>query len=100
MHRKTESLVDSCHAWTQSPPDLELFATYGAMLGDVNDMRVLPFGSTKDPVKKLELNVTWNNLPEDMVIENDVHTDFEPLEAPLWTITITFEEQPNCLLSE
>lgn len=35
-----------------------------------------------------------------MVTENDIHTDFIPSEAPMWSIGITFEENPQCLLSE
>ena len=38
--RKTFRLEDwTSHAWTQSPPDLELFAMFGGTLGYVNDIR-------------------------------------------------------------
>ncbi len=38
--RQTFRLEDwTSHAWTQSPPDLELFAMFGGSLGYVNDIR-------------------------------------------------------------
>ena len=41
---------------------------------------------------------TWVDLQEDIITDNDVHTDLEPLDAPLWSIGVQFEQSPHCLL--
>ena len=88
------------HAWSQAPPDFDIFSILGGKLEFVNDISCLPFGSTSDPVKKLILYTTWCDLQEDIITDNDVHTDLEPLEAPMWSIGVKFEQRPFCLLSE
>eukprot|EP00095_Tigriopus_kingsejongensis_P007273 maker-scaffold144_size312663-snap-gene-2.35 protein:Tk07273 transcript:maker-scaffold144_size312663-snap-gene-2.35-mRNA-1 annotation:"hypothetical protein BRAFLDRAFT_221256" len=99
--RRTYRLEDwTSHAWTQSPPDLDLFTMFGGQLGYLNDLRHLPFGAEKDPVKQLLLNTTWPGLVEETVLENDIHNDLDPLEAPQWSVSVQFEDQPQCLLGE
>ncbi|TRY78537.1 hypothetical protein TCAL_04254 [Tigriopus californicus] len=99
--RRTYRLEDwTSHAWTQAPPDFELFAMFGGQLGYLNDLRQLPFGAGQDPVKRLLLNTTWPGLVEETVLENDVHNDLDPLEAPSWSVSVQFEEQPQCLLGQ
>ena len=88
------------HAWSQAPPDIDMFSLLGSQLDFVSDLSSLPFGSTKDPVKRLKLYTTWCDLQEDIITDNDVHTDLEPLEAPAWSIGVQFESRPHCLLAE
>ena len=88
------------HAWSQPPPDLDMFTLFGGHLGFVNDLSNLPFGSTKDPVRRLHLHTTWCDLQEDIITDNDVHTDLDPLEAPQWSVGVLFETRPHCLLAE
>ena len=86
------------HSWSQPPPDLDMFTMIGGKLDFVNDLSSLPFGSIKDPVRRLKLYTTWVDLQEDIITDNDVHTDLEPLDAPLWSIGVQFEQSPHCLL--
>jgi hypothetical protein len=97
--RRTYLLEDwTSHAWTQAPPDLDLFTMFGGRLGYINDIRHLPFGPTKDPVRRLVLHATWPDLHEDIVTENDIHSDFDPMEAPQWAISVEFEDNVQNIL--
>ncbi|CAB4066151.1 RAB3GAP1 [Lepeophtheirus salmonis] len=60
----------------------------------------LPFGSSKDPLKSLQLNTTWKDVPEDLITDNEIHTDLTPGEAPFWSIRIYQEDDPELLLTE
>ncbi len=68
--------------------------------GFVNDLKHLPFGAMGDPVKRLVLHATWTDLQEEILTDNDVHSDLDPLEAPAWSIGVQFEDQPQCLMSK
>ena len=88
------------HAWSQAPPDLDMFTLFGGRLGFVSDLTSLPFGSTKDPIKRLVLHTTWSDLQEDIITDNDVHSDLDPMEAPFWSLGLQFEDKPQCLMQE
>ena len=60
----------------------------------------LPFGPTKDPVKRLSLHTTWANLPEKLVTDDNLRSDLDPEEAPIWSVSVLFDEQPHCLLGK
>ena len=67
------------HAWSQSPPDFD--EDHRAMSGmHLSDL--IPYGSAYDPIRSLVLFTTWSDLPEDIITDNDVHTDLDPMEAP------------------
>ncbi len=94
--RKSYLLEDwTSHEWAQAPPDVELFAVLDEGFSD------LPLGATADPVKRMLLHATWKNVSEALAFENDVHSDFnDPRDAPIWSVGITFETNPICLLGE
>ena len=51
-------LTSTVHEWSQPPPDLDMFSgVFGSDL--VQDIRKLPFGTAKDPIKQLILHTTW-----------------------------------------
>ncbi|KAL4221433.1 Rab3 GTPase-activating protein catalytic subunit [Mactra antiquata] len=60
----------------------------------------LPFGACEDPVCSLSLYCTWPCLSEDMIVENHVYSDLDPLQAPHWSVRIQMTEDPLCLLGE
>ena len=84
------------HAWTIDPPDLQLYS----MSGDTDFVQLasLPFGCPADPVSGLTLHTTWRDLNEELVTDNDVHTDLDPLESPEWSVEVSLLENPDCLL--
>ncbi|XP_067007890.2 rab3 GTPase-activating protein catalytic subunit [Anabrus simplex] len=83
--------------WTQQPPDFDFLQgeTYG-----VTDMGKLPFGATCEPVSELHLFATWPKLVETAVVDSESYSDFEPTQAPEWSVAVKMADQPACLLSE
>ena len=66
----------------------------------VQDISKLPFGTAKDPIRQLILHATWQDLPEEIITDNDVHSDLDLMEAPAWSISTRLEDYPQGLLSE
>lgn len=83
--------------WSQEPPDFDFLG--GEVLG-VSELGKLPFGSTFDPIKELFLNATWPYLQENSVVDGESYSDLEPMQAPLWTVSVNTVDNPSCLLSE
>ncbi len=99
--RKTYLLEDwaGTYEWTQSPPDMDLFAAFGpAGAGGDSDIGQLPLGSAADPVKRLVVNADWPRVNEALVVENNVHSDFDPRDAPKWSVGVTLDDHPDNLL--
>jgi hypothetical protein len=51
-------------------------------------------------VKRLSLHVTWSDMHEGLITEDNLRSDLDPDEAPNWSVSVLFEEQPSCLLGE
>ncbi|XP_064646210.1 rab3 GTPase-activating protein catalytic subunit-like [Lineus longissimus] len=83
-------------AWTQVPPDFDM--SWGQV--GFSDFGEMPFGATEDPVSELHLATTWPTLSEDMIVDNDVYTDLDPLQAPYWSVRVRMTDDPQCLLTE
>ncbi|XP_060585547.1 rab3 GTPase-activating protein catalytic subunit-like [Ruditapes philippinarum] len=79
--------------WTQPLPDFD--DEVGC-----SGFEQLPFGACEDPVSALSLYCTWPSLSEDMIVENQVYSDLDPLQAPHWSVRIQMTEDPQCLLGE
>lgn len=62
--------------------------------------RTLPFGTSLDPVKEIQLNCMWQNAAGNIVMDNSTYTDFDPIKAESWTIRAKFETNPICYASE
>ncbi|KAJ9596359.1 hypothetical protein L9F63_012634 [Diploptera punctata] len=87
----------SNNTWTQEPPDFDFLQ--GETLG-VAELGKLPFGATFDPISELHLFATWPQLMENVVVDSESYSDFEPSQAPQWSVGVKMAEQPACLLSE
>ncbi|XP_069677662.1 rab3 GTPase-activating protein catalytic subunit [Periplaneta americana] len=97
--RFTYVLLDwtSNNTWTQEPPDFDFLQ--GESLG-VAELGKLPFGATFDPVSELHLFATWPHVMENVMVDSESYSDFEPSQAPQWSVRVKMVEQPACLLSE
>lgn len=62
--------------------------------------RILPFGVSIDPVTELLLFCSWPHVAENVVIDSQNYSDFDPLLAPVWMVRSRFESKPICYLSE
>nr|XP_006816405.1 PREDICTED: rab3 GTPase-activating protein catalytic subunit-like [Saccoglossus kowalevskii] len=85
------------YSWPQLPPDFD--APSGSEVGN-SGFGKLPFGAVEDPVSELHLATTWPSLSEDMIVDNDVYSDLDPIQAPQWSVRIRMMEKPQCLLGE
>lgn len=86
----------SLYTWPQPPPDINDF---GEDLVP-SDLGKIPFGATEDPIIELQLSVTWMHCSVDVVVDNDVHSDLDPLRAPKWSVRVRMTENPACLMDE
>lgn len=62
--------------------------------------KVIPFGTSIDPVSELILQCTWTNVAENCVIDSQSYSDFDPLLAPSWYLQAKFDQTPICYASE
>lgn len=67
---------------------------------DVEKLMKLPFGCEKNPIKSAMLNVIWPRFLENAVIDSGTYSDFDPVMAPTWMITLKMRDDLTCLLSE
>uniref|UniRef100_A0A7N6B893 Rab3 GTPase-activating protein catalytic subunit n=1 Tax=Anabas testudineus TaxID=64144 RepID=A0A7N6B893_ANATE len=85
------------HSWPQQPPDFDTLL--GGEVGGV-EFGKLPFGACEEPVSELHLATTWPHLTEGIVVDNDVYSDLDPLQAPHWSVKVRTAENPQCLLGD
>lgn len=83
-------------SWPQPPPEID-------ELGEditATDIGRLPCGALEDPVLEFHLSVTWPYLFEDAIIDNDVHSDLNPVLSPKWSMRMRTSEKPSCSMAE
>ncbi|KAL3051972.1 hypothetical protein OYC64_002070 [Pagothenia borchgrevinki] len=85
------------HAWPQQPPDFDTLL--GGEVGGV-EFGKLPFGACEEPIRELHLATTWPHLAEGIVVDNDVYSDLDPLQAPHWSVRVRTADNPQCLLGD
>uniref|UniRef100_A0A8C3A0P0 Rab3 GTPase-activating protein catalytic subunit n=1 Tax=Cyclopterus lumpus TaxID=8103 RepID=A0A8C3A0P0_CYCLU len=85
------------YAWPQQPPDFDTLL--GGEVGGV-EFGKLPFGACEEPISELHLATTWSHLTEGIVVDNDVYSDLDPLQAPHWSVRVRSAENPQCLLGD
>ncbi|XP_028264275.1 rab3 GTPase-activating protein catalytic subunit isoform X2 [Parambassis ranga] len=85
------------HSWPQQPPDFDTLL--GGEVGGV-EFGKLPFGACEEPISELHLATTWPQLTEGIVVDNDVYSDLDPLQAPHWSVRVRTAENPQCLLGD
>ncbi|XP_054860728.1 rab3 GTPase-activating protein catalytic subunit isoform X2 [Amphiprion ocellaris] len=85
------------YSWPQQPPDFDTLL--GGEVGGV-EFGKLPFGACEEPISELHLATTWPYLTEGIVVDNDVYSDLDPLQAPHWSVRVKTAENPQCLLGD
>ncbi|KAJ4436008.1 hypothetical protein ANN_18632 [Periplaneta americana] len=50
--------------------------------------------------RELHLFATWPHVMENVMVDSESYSDFEPSQAPQWSVRVKMVEQPACLLSE
>uniref|UniRef100_A0A4W6EJU8 Rab3 GTPase-activating protein catalytic subunit n=1 Tax=Lates calcarifer TaxID=8187 RepID=A0A4W6EJU8_LATCA len=85
------------YSWPQQPPDFDTLL--GGEVGGV-EFGKLPFGACEEPISELHLATTWPHLTEGIVVDNEVYSDLDPLQAPHWSVRVRTAENPQCLLGK
>ncbi|XP_030764613.1 rab3 GTPase-activating protein catalytic subunit-like [Sitophilus oryzae] len=67
---------------------------------DVEDLFILPFGVTTEPINSIIFKAVWNHLSEHSLIDSESYTDFQPSQAPKWYCGVNLTENPVSLLGE
>ncbi|NWU78467.1 RB3GP protein, partial [Onychorhynchus coronatus] len=83
--------------WPQQPPDID--ALVGGEVGGL-EFGKLPFGACEDPISELHLATTWPHLAEGIIVDNDVYSDLDPMQAPQWSVRVRKADNPQCLLGD
>ncbi|CAN2390051.1 Rab3 GTPase-activating protein catalytic subunit [Pristimantis euphronides] len=83
--------------WPQQPPDID--AVVGGEVGGL-EFGKLPFGACEDPISELHLATTWPCLTEGLLVDNDVYSDLDPLQAPQWSVRVRKADSPQCMLGD
>ncbi|XP_065570395.1 rab3 GTPase-activating protein catalytic subunit-like isoform X2 [Artemia franciscana] len=66
----------------------------------IEDVMSFPFGAVIDPVEKVTLFCLWLHLTEDSVVESEIYSDLNPLQAPVWKVQVSYKEAVVGRLSE
>ncbi|MGH0148992.1 UNVERIFIED_CONTAM: hypothetical protein FKN15_021176 [Acipenser sinensis] len=74
-------------------------ALLGGEVGGV-EFGKLPFGACEDPISELHLATTWPHLTEGIIVDNDVYSDLDPVQAPHWSVRLRKADNPQCLLGK
>ncbi|CAG9853851.1 unnamed protein product [Phyllotreta striolata] len=67
---------------------------------DIESLFLLPFGVTVDPISSIILKATWNHLPDNLVLDSENYTDFDPTAAMNWSLLINSTNNPVCLMAD
>lgn len=57
-----------------------------------NEITALPWGAPLDPVTEMILYCDWNHVAENVVLDSQNHSDFDPLLAPKWSLRTRFHD--------
>lgn len=67
----------------------------------VNVVSSLPFGVSVDPIQELCLYSKWPEVSEKVVFDTQTYSDFNPINAPKWSIRTRFQTYaPVCYLAD
>lgn len=60
----------------------------------------LPFGISSDPVNELILYTKWPQVTENVVFDSQTYSDFNPLNAPKWSLRFRYDYSPVTFLAD
>lgn len=66
----------------------------------INVVSSLNFGVSVDPVHELILYTKWPQVSENVVFDSQTYSDFNPINAPKWSIRTRFDYTPVCFLAD
>lgn len=66
----------------------------------INVVSSLPFGVSADPIHEIILYTKWPQVSENVVFDSQTYSDFNPINAPKWSIRTHFDYTPVCFLAD
>lgn len=66
----------------------------------VENLFLLPFGVTVDPINTIVLKTTWNRVYDNLVVDSENFSDFDPMTAHAWSCQSIMTNEPVCLLGD
>lgn len=66
----------------------------------INVISSLPSGVSVDPIHELILFTKWPQVSENVVFDSQTYSDFNPINAPRWSIRTRFDYSPVCYLAD
>lgn len=54
-------------------------------------IKSIPFGVSADPVKEIIFYAKWPQVAENVVFDSETYSDFNPMNAPKWSIKTKFD---------
>ncbi|VDK18008.1 unnamed protein product [Anisakis simplex] len=88
--------VNSAQAWS-SYALIDRMVTPNELF--VGNIPRLPFGAESDILEVFNLHAIWPNLRQETLNENDVYSDLDPLTAPFWCASASFQDGTACLMN-
>lgn len=67
---------------------------------DADNFSLLPFGVSHDPVCSMIIKTFWSHLPDHLIVDSESYSDFDPMQAPNWSLLVKFNYDQVCLLSD
>lgn len=64
------------------------------------DVDMLPFGVPVDPINSLFLKASWSRLADNLIVDGECYSDFDPMAAPKWSCLVNMASDPVCLLGD
>lgn len=61
---------------------------------------LLPFGVTHEPVSSIVLKTSWSHLPDHQIVDSESYSDFDPMQAPKWSLLAKFNYDEVALLGD
>uniref|UniRef100_H2YME1 Rab3 GTPase-activating protein catalytic subunit n=1 Tax=Ciona savignyi TaxID=51511 RepID=H2YME1_CIOSA len=63
------------------------------------NFKTLSSTSLDEPIVELQVAAMWPYITGDLITDNDVHTDFNPLASQNWAIRLRYSDDLPCLLT-
>lgn len=67
---------------------------------DIENLFILPFGATVDPINTIVMKATWNRVYDTFVVDSETFSDFDPMTAHTWSCMSIMTNDPICLLGD
>ncbi|XP_065886522.1 rab3 GTPase-activating protein catalytic subunit-like isoform X3 [Dysidea avara] len=87
------------HSWIDELSPSNQSSPNPASSGGNVTMTTFHLGTKLDPLLEIHLSAVWPHLSEQLIVDNVHHSQLNPLEAPIWSITVRLADNSHCKLA-